>query len=578
MNIFQHIKKKLASSKYPTVIVATIASSIFFLLGIVFQVSQHKTNLESNLKLRSELILKTIYQECKIDILLIDTLALQLKIKEYYKTDQDINGLSFYDSHGKLISGNIDSDPPKIFNRIFFKNLESGFITTIEITNEAGNRIGLISLSYRKDTIQKMVSNLTLKLVLLSTGFLLIICLSLIWMTRLINKATHKEAKISIDLKLAKSNSTMQKSFLANMSHELRTPLNAIIGFSKILNKSLKIKKNRTHNEYVLEASESMLVLINDILDFSKIEAGEMNLEPSHFDINQTLKIVCDSLIPKVPDSVYFEFNSFENKNNIVYADYHRIKQILINIINNAIKYTISGKIKVSHKCSIIKGKILFECSISDTGIGIDAAAITNIFTPFKQVHNKGSIKNIVGTGLGLSIVKTLVEKMEGSISCESIKGKGSTFTFQLLLASGDPKLIKLNPDWNYQLSSFKNKHHLLVAEDFKLNQLLIENTLKNVGITCDIVENGEEVLEKLQTQTYDLILMDIQMPIMGGVEATKIIRSGDNSYKDIPIIAVTANAIKGDKDYYLSSGMSGYVSKPINENELVSELNRYIE
>jgi len=564
------------------VLFVTILSSVFFLVGILFMVNHHRFSLQANLKVRAQLLLKSISEESKIDILLEDPIALEIISREYLNLDNNINGLSFYRSDGTKIFGNLNSQVPIEFMGFSSSNLENGFVTTIEVNDEVGKRIGLISLSYSKNTLTKLVSHLAYRLIIMSIIFIVIISFILTWLTRLIYMVSKKEAQVASDLKLAETNSEMQKSFLANMSHELRTPLSAIIGFSKILRKNVQKKQNQINLQHVKEAAETMLVLINDILDFSKIESGIMTLENSDFDINNLLKSVCNSLIPKVPAQVYFDYKSSIKKNNIVYGDYYRVKQILVNVINNAVKYTEEGKITIRHSCSLVEGKILFECTVIDTGIGIGQSSIDDIFTAFKQVHKKDELKNdIVGTGLGLSIVKTLVKRMEGNIICKSEIGKGSTFNFHIKLGVGNINNIesKLIDDIeDIELIKFTSKNHFLVAEDNKLNQLLIENTLKNLGISCDIVANGQEVLDILERNEYDLILMDVQMPILGGVETTSIIRKIQSSFSDIPIIAVTANAIKGDKEYYLESGMNGYVAKPVKENLLVDELKRFVK
>ncbi len=578
MNLSEITYKLIPKSKYLMVAIIMGASSIFFLFGVMFLVGQHRNSLEEGLRLRSQLVLKAIAMESKIDMLLEDTIALDMKTIEYFKSDADINGMAFYQPDGELIFGDIKSQPPTKFSMINYVQLQTGFVGTIKVIDETNIPIGMISISYQNNTLKKMVSSLTIRLVIMSFMFLFGICIILIWLTRLIHHVTEQEAQTASDLKLAKTNSEMQKSFLANMSHELRTPLNAIIGFLKILSKKVKKQENKTNIKYVLDASETMLVLINDILDFSKIESGVMKLENDNFDLNKAIDSVCNSLTPKVPDQVYFDFDSKIEELNIVYGDYHRVKQILTNVINNAIKYTEKGKISVTRKCTLVNGRIFFECSVSDTGIGIEKKAIKQIFTAFKQVHEKREVnKDMIGTGLGLSIVKTLVGKMNGKVWCESIKGKGSKFNFQIYLGIGNKNEIKTGISKDLGVAKTLKTTHVLVAEDYVFNQYLIENTLKNMNITCDIAENGQEVLDKLETGGYDLILMDIQMPVLGGVKTTEIIRASKWSYKDIPIIAITANAIKGDKDYYLQSGMNGYVSKPVDENQLLEELKRFI-
>jgi signal transduction histidine kinase/CheY-like chemotaxis protein len=413
-----------------------------------------------------------------------------------------------------------------------------------------------------------MVSTLAIKLVMLSLVFILVIGFVLIRMVRLVQKVTERDATNKAELESEKKNSNMQKSFLANMSHELRTPLNAIIGFSKMLKKTREDKNDQTSLNHLLDASNTMLYLINDILDFSKIESGEMDLNFEDFDVASLLKSVCDSLRPKVSDKVYFNYDFQIDTHHHVYGDPNRVKQILLNVINNAVKYTKHGEIKIIPECIMIEEKVVFRCSVADTGIGISETLLPTIFTPFKQVHNKvGAKTTIVGTGLGLAIVKSLLDLMDGKVWCESEKDKGTVFYIEITFPVGEVKEeLKRTEKFNFNDLKLVDSAHVLVAEDNHFNQLIIQNTLKNSGITCDIASNGEEVLKFLETGKYKLILMDIQMPVLGGVETTGKIRDCQKPYNELPIIALTANAIKGDMEYYLSAGMDGYVSKPIDD------------
>jgi len=393
---------------------------LFFIAGIKLLLDQHRNHLEEGLELRSEFVLEAIAIESKLDLLLLDSLSLGLRTFDYFKRDSSISGMSFYGENGALIIGSIKSELPYNFAHIHFLKRDKDLITTIKVNDELAHVIGYISISYTYASLNKMVSNLAVKLVVLSFLFIVIIGLVLMRLVRLIQRVTEREARNKSDLELEKNNSRMQKSFLANMSHELRTPLNAIIGFSKMIESPSIGKENRSNLGYLMEASYTMLFLINDILDFSKIESGEMELESEDFDVSKLTRGVCHSLMPKISDKVYFDAKVAIEEHQFVYGDCHRVKQVLSNVINNAVKYTVEGVIRVTADCRREGDVILFRCVVSDTGIGISEEALSEIFTPFKQVHSRVEMTSeIIGTGLGLAIVKSLTELMEGKIWCE---------------------------------------------------------------------------------------------------------------------------------------------------------------
>ncbi|HIA12879.1 MAG TPA: response regulator [Flavobacteriales bacterium] len=571
------IQKYLPSNRYLLTSLILLTLSLVFFIGIDFLLAQHKTSLEDGLKLRSHLILQALSTESKVDLVLDDTLSLGKRTLRYFKSDEDLAGIAFYHSNRTRIVGNIKTPVPDNFRKYGYQGFDNLLITTAKVYDEGYALIGYVSVSYRTSTFMRMALDLRNKLALMSLVSIIIIAAILFWLIRLIENSTISEAKKAVELEIAQNNTVMQRSFLANMSHDLRTPLSAIIGFSKLLQQNIKKEINITNINHVLDASDSILVLINDILDFSKIESGEIGLEYEHFNLNKAVNSVCHSLTPKVSDQVYFDFKSEIKSHQIVYGDYYRVKQILTNIINNAIKYTQQGSIIVKSECLEEGEGILFQCSVSDTGIGIIEGAQDEVFNAFKRVHHRDEVKkNTIGTGLGLSIVKHLIEVMKGRIWFDSTKGVGTTFYFEIPFQPGiEEKMASVKK--NDLKIPVQTKAHVLIAEDYELNQYLLQNTLSNMGISSDVASNGKEAISLLEDNGYDLILMDIQMPVMGGIKATEIIRKSQKDYNKIPIIALTANAIKGDKEYYLASGINGYVSKPIDENILYQEMKKFL-
>ncbi|WP_395066644.1 CheR family methyltransferase [Flavobacterium sp.] len=371
--------------------------------------------------------------------------------------------------------------------------------------------------------------------------------------------------------KIAEDALNAKQQFLSNMSHEIRTPMNAIIGFTNVLLKSELNSQQKECVNAVKTSGNSLIVIINDILDLAKVNAGKMNFEETPFNLTQTiceifhlfevkcekkkLKLVkhIDSTIPK-----------------IVLGDDIRLRQIFLNLISNAIKFTEKGTITLDIKIlEQDEEKTTIEFALTDTGIGIPESKLNTIFDNFEQAFDETS-RLYGGTGLGLAIVKQLVELQGGTLFVKSTLGKGSTFGFSMGFKNTNQEMpvevvIELNK--NNKLTNVK----VLVAEDMPLNQLLIKIILDDFGLECDIAENGKIAIEKLQNNTYDIVLMDIQMPEINGFEATEFIRK--NMKSKIPIIALTADVTTVDIKKALEVGMNDYISKPIDEKLLYNKI-----
>jgi PAS domain S-box-containing protein len=394
-----------------------------------------------------------------------------------------------------------------------------------------------------------------------------------------VNTDIDQLKQLETELKIAKAEAERankaKSRFLANMSHEIRTPMNGIIGISKLLHKT---KLDETQNNFldaIITSADNLLVIINDILDFSKITEGRLQLEGLSFRIDRLVKNTFKSLVTTAKDKeLELSLSMDNNMNKILLGDPVRINQILINLLGNALKFTNEGFVSLSLTLARKENNVNYiKFMVADSGIGIDKCMQKIIFESFSQEDTSTSRK-FGGTGLGLAISKQLVELMGGQLEVDSEKGEGSKFFFTLPLPDGDPaKLLeRVNEEIiDVDLSDLR----ILVAEDHKVNQYLIKSIFKNWKVEPDIAENGILAVEMATKKTYDIIFMDKQMPEMGGIEATKIIRQ--NLKLTTPIIAITAAALNESKEKALEAGMNDYITKPFNADELLRVISCYV-
>lgn len=372
----------------------------------------------------------------------------------------------------------------------------------------------------------------------------------------------------------AEEASKAKEIFLANMSHEIRTPLNAIIGMIRELSKEDLSQEQKNYVTNSLIASKHLLSIINNILDISKIEAGELILDSEHFILDQSINNVLTILSTKSEEkNIYLKSEFSSGIHPAFIGDPHRLEQIVMNLVGNSIKFTNKGGILV--KCSLLEDlyhEQTIQISVTDTGVGMENHYLKTIFNKFSQ-EDKSVTRRYGGTGLGLAITHELVNLMGGDISVESAKNKGTTFYVTIRLKKGSVSSVK--PDFALEETVDLNNKRILLVEDNELNRLVAQNTFKHYDLTVTEALNGLDAVEKLKTNKFDVILMDIQMPEMNGIDATRVIR--DELKLDTPIIALTANAFKNDIDNYKRAGMNDYVTKPFDESILIKVISKYI-
>lgn len=384
--------------------------------------------------------------------------------------------------------------------------------------------------------------------------------------------AIAEEAKINAEnaADLAKDAVKSKQQFLSNMSHEIRTPMNAIIGFTKVVLKTNLTAKQKEYLTAIKMSGDALIVLINDILDLAKVNSGKMVFEKTPFKLSLSISAMLHLFETKIQEKNLKLITKYDNKiPEVLVGDAVRLHQIILNLVSNAVKFTSKGTITVT--VNLIEDQndiVVVEFIITDTGIGINAEKIQNIFENFQQATS-GTSRLYGGTGLGLAIVKQLVEAQKGSIHVESKVNHGSSFIFRLPFdkTNAEAVLVEEIIELDTEVKDIK----ILVVEDMELNQLLMKTLLDDFGFECDITANGKLAIEKLQNKSYDIILMDLQMPEMNGFEATEYIRK--SMKLSVPIMALTADVTTVDLAKCRAVGMNDYVAKPIDERLLYSKI-----
>ncbi len=429
--------------------------------------------------------------------------------------------------------------------------------------------IAELELSYKNETLIDDIMNASVRLENLNDN--------------LKSEIQHGK-KIEVELKEAKDKaekmSQAKGEFLANMSHEIRTPMNGVIGTLQLLEDTKLDAEQKELIETAHTSAEALLAILNDILDISKIEAGKLSFENIAFDFRKIVKdIVVLHSLKSEQQGVFLVQQIDEHLPESLMGDPTRIRQIIVNLVSNALKFTRQGEVKVNVETMHNKKESTHvKVTVSDTGIGIPKAALETLFNAFTQADGS-TTRKYGGTGLGLAIVSQLVEMMNGTLGVESTEGKGSAFWFTANFHRTD-KPAEITESLLTDDISLPLNARILLVEDNPINQMVAMKMLQKTGLKTESVNNGAEALSMLQEKSFDLVLMDCQMPEMDGFEATREIRKQNIKAlyeKHLPIIAMTANVMSGDRERCLEVGMDDYIGKPVQRDKLESVLRKWL-
>jgi signal transduction histidine kinase/response regulator of citrate/malate metabolism len=384
------------------------------------------------------------------------------------------------------------------------------------------------------------------------------------------------EKELKIAQKATEELAQTKQNFLTNMSHEIRTPMNAIMGMSNQLSKTKLSSQQEFYLDTIHTAADNLLVIINDILDLAKIEAGKLSIEEIAFEPQKVITGAIRVLMHKAEEKGIQLTNSLYDKkmSEVLIGDPHRLNQVLLNLLSNAIKFTDIGTVDL--KCEVVedtRASQIVKVKVIDTGVGMDESFVKNLFEKFNQEDISVSRK-YGGTGLGMSITKQLVQLMGGKIEVTSEKNEGTTVTFEIEFSKGSSKQLQ-TPDSSHISSMIISGKKILVVDDNEMNRLVASTILQNYNADILEAENGEQAVALVSAQNPSVVLMDLQMPILNGIDATRRIR---NMGSKVPIIALTANAIKGENEKCFDAGMNDYISKPYTEKELILKLVRWLD
>jgi signal transduction histidine kinase/ActR/RegA family two-component response regulator len=391
------------------------------------------------------------------------------------------------------------------------------------------------------------------------------------------NLLRQQESRLHAAKEQAERSSQAKSEFLANMSHEIRTPLNGVLGMAQSLQHDALSPTQREKVATILESGNTLTTVLNDVLDLSKIEAGKLEISCSDYDIIKTIEGIRRLFLPQAEEKgLDIDFQCAPNFPRWLHFDATRVRQCVSNLISNAIKFTETGKITIGIAAEPRNGEHLISVAVADTGIGITPETMAKLFSAFTQADGSTS-RRFGGTGLGLTIARQLARMMGGDViaTSEAVKGSTFTFSFQAIAsrAGQDPEILA-NPAAPFRLDAGQLRHaRILLTDDNAINRRVIKLLLAPLGVTITEADNGREALDRLAAETFDLVLLDVHMPIMDGCQTIEAIRRSAEPWRMIPVIALTADAMSGDREKYLALGMDDYLSKPVDQRELYAKL-----
>ncbi|MEN0056290.1 MAG: response regulator [Mucilaginibacter sp.] len=599
----------MANKRFNYLILAAFLLGTSLIIFVLYSASQNTSKLiKGNANLMRELQLSDHLREVDRDILGVES-----RIRAAIATD-DTSHLEGVDSKIQTVKSYLDSitrynTDPKIkqyidrlnvlaTDKVRIKNILMGrfmatgkmndtsfianprarlisneiMMVTGKIYSSRQNMMIKLSTSIQENVQKTMLYRNILIAILLLSGAIL--CLFIINQFRLQSQLI---VKLDVSEKKAQEAAQVKENFLANMSHEIRTPLSAILGFTNLLKRQQLNTQSEEFVGSIQSAGENLMMVVNDILDLSKIEAGMMRIVHAPFSVSGLLHSIETLFNERVREKgLQFHSKIAPDVPDTLIGDATRLTQILVNLIGNALKFSERGEIRVEIYNQLIKaGKIQLGFRVTDTGIGIDKQKLTAIFERFNQAEDSIT-RNYGGSGLGLSIVRNLVLLQEGNIEVKSEPGKGTEFHFYIPYTIANEQL---NNEPYAEAELYKDKINtsvsILVVDDNTMNQSLMKHLLTQWNAAFDIAGNGNDAISKLKTKQYDLVLMDIQMPGMDGYTTTNYIRTTIKS--NVPIIAMTAHAMAGEREKCISHGMNEYISKPINEHDLFKLINKFV-
>jgi signal transduction histidine kinase/DNA-binding NarL/FixJ family response regulator/HPt (histidine-containing phosphotransfer) domain-containing protein len=505
----------------------------------------------------------------KIDLLMASRNDLIMIINYYQRLDFKIN--YYFD---ETYSGHFGFNPGDEALASIIEKAQ-GLIDMERLSNYWSRRI----FNYRRNLAHARMP------FIISAGVLMALVLALVVTlllrsrkeaARLEEVVFQRTADLVVQTELAQAASVAKSQFLASMSHEIRTPMNAIIGMSDLMRTDNLDEVQQNYFSDIKKMSKALLEIINDILDISKIEAGKMELAPVHFNVEAIYDNICSvGIFSAKTRDLEFRYSFDPDIPAVLYGDGGRLRQIILNIVNNAIKYTREGYVSFKMERMKRDGGDWLLIAVEDTGIGIKKEDYFKVFEVFRQLDCKKNA-GIMGTGLGLSITKNLVEMMRGTISFESEYGKGTVFSVRLPLTEGDPSQIEHVGARGRVMA--KEGINVLVVDDNSINLNVASGFLATHGIKADAVTGGMAAVRKVQEKRYDLVFMDHMMPEMDGIESAQAIRGLDDPWlKSMPIVALSANAMSGAREAFLAAGMNDFIAKPIDAGELNAMLVKWL-